>query len=102
MATQTLAAGKVAPARPSLLAGKTAQEWLAGLGFIAPALIILGLFVLIPMIAAFGLSFTGWDGTSPLATAKWVGFDNYADLLINDNTYRTGFFEALKNTAYYS
>ncbi|MHB8626789.1 MAG: carbohydrate ABC transporter permease [Aggregatilineales bacterium] len=102
MATNTLAAGKVTPARPSLFAGKTTQEWLAGFGFVAPALIILGIFVLIPMIAALVISFTDWNGQSTLDKAHWVGLSNYADLLVNDNTYRDGFFEALKNTAYYS
>ncbi len=102
MATQTLAAGKVTPARPSLFAGKKAQEWLAGFGFVAPALIILGLFVLVPMIAAFGLSFTNWTGQEPLGKAQWIGLNNYADLLVNGNTTSTEFFGALKNTAYYA
>lgn len=102
MATQTLAAGKVSAARPSLFSGKKTQEMLAGIGFVAPALVILSVFVLIPMIAAFVLSFTNWTGQETLDKAAWVGLNNYADLLVNDNTTRDTFFLALKNTAYYS
>lgn len=102
MATQTLSAGKVTPARPSLFANKKTQEWLAGFGFVAPALIILGLFVLIPMIAAFVLSFTNWTGQETLDKAQGVGLSNYADLLVNDNPTRDEFFGALKNTGYYA
>jgi multiple sugar transport system permease protein len=102
MATNTLSASKAVPASRSFLGSKNRQEWLAGFGFVAPALIILGVFVLIPMIAAFAISFTDWNGQSTLDKAHWVGLTNYADLLTNDNTYRDNFFLALKNTAYYA
>ncbi len=102
MAIETLSTTKAIPARRSFLAGKTTQEWLAGFGFVTPALLILGIFVLIPMIAAFLISFTNWTGQQTLDKAQWVGLNNYADLLTNDGTYRNGFFEALKNTAYYA
>src|SRR5260221_1202730 len=102
MQTQTPSAAKVTAARPSLIAGKRTQEWLAGFGFIAPALVILGLFVLIPMIAAFVLSFTNWTGQETLDKAQWVGMNNYADLLVNGNSTSNEFYSALKNTAYYA
>src|SRR5260221_5938386 len=102
MQVQTATVGKITKPRPSLFTGKNAQEWLAGLGFVAPALIILGLFVLIPMIAAFGLSFTNWTGQETLDKAQWVGLNNYAELLVNDSSTRDTFFSAIKNTMYYS
>src|SRR5258708_38765332 len=102
MATQALSAAKVSSARPPLLAGKQTQEWLAGFGFVAPAVLILGVFVLIPMIAAFVLSFTNWTGQETLDKAQWVGTANYADLLFNGNSTSIEFFSALKNTAYYA
>lgn len=102
MGTQALVAGKVTDTRPSLFAGKMTQEWLAGIGFVAPAVIILGLFVLIPMIAAFVLSFTNWTGQETLDKAQWVGLNNYAELLVNDTSTRDTFFAAIKNTVYYS
>src|SRR5262249_55586321 len=102
MATRALSATAAGTARPPLLAGKQTQEWLAGFGFVAPALIILGLFVLIPMIATFALSFTDWTGQETLDKANWVGTANYADLLVNANATSNEFYGALKNTAYYA
>src|SRR5579859_3100890 len=102
MTTQALSAARADSARPSFLAGKRTQELLAGIGFVTPALIILGLFVLIPMVAAFGLSFTDWTGQETLDKANWVGTANYADLLVNGNSTGDEFYGALKNTAYYA
>ena len=58
--------------------------------FIAPSLIPLVLFLILPMLAAGVLSFTTWDLLSP---PKWVGFENFIVLLHDAN-----FLNALKNT----
>ncbi len=47
--------------------------------FLAPALIIYGVFVLFPYINAFYLSLTSWSGTS--ADRPFVGLANFRDLL---------------------
>ncbi len=50
--------------------------------FLAPALILYGVFVLWPYGQAIYLSFTGWRGVSPLK--PWVGLDNYQRLWHDD------------------
>ncbi len=51
--------------------------WLA-LCFLLPTLLGLTVFRLVPIVWAFGLSFTRWQ---IFDTAKWVGFDNYLHIL---------------------
>jgi len=46
--------------------------------FLAPALIVLGVFVLYPIVNAAHLSLTSWDGFAPVK--EFIGFDNYVRL----------------------
>lgn len=62
--------------------------------FILPAFFILTIFVFIPVIASFFLSFTEYDGISP---PKIVGLKNYIDIILNDKL----FWKAIFNTVYY-
>jgi len=66
--------------------------------FLAPALIAIGVFFFIPVIAAFVLSFTDFDiySLGNWKYARFVGVKNYVDL-INDPL----FWKALKNTLYF-
>lgn len=59
--------------------------------FVLPFLIPLFLFWILPLMMAFGISFTDWDYISP--TFNMVGLDNYIDLLTSED-----FLEALMNT----
>lgn len=49
----------------------------AGLIFILPALIGTLIFIIIPVICSFGLSFTKWDLLNPI---EFVGIANYKDI----------------------
>ncbi len=49
------------------LAQKRREEILAGYSFLAPAMIIFVLFLVLPIVFAVFISFTDWDGISPLA-----------------------------------
>lgn len=49
--------------------------------FIAPAAVLLMVFLLIPIAVALYLSFTQYNPVLPLAGADWVGLKNYANLL---------------------
>jgi multiple sugar transport system permease protein len=69
----------------------TISAWL----FLAPALLVLGIFVLYPMLYLGYLSVTG--GHLTLAGVKWVGFHNYLRLLLNPE-----FWQILGNTAYFT
>ncbi|MDQ1647345.1 MAG: multiple sugar transport system permease protein [Cryptosporangiaceae bacterium] len=57
-----------------------------------PALIHLGL-VWGPALASVALSFTSWDGIGGLSTIKWVGFQNYHDIV----TIYPPFWPAIRN-----
>lgn len=59
-----------------------------------PALVLLVIFVMYPLLSGLHISFTNWNGYS--ARYKYVGFANYAKLA-NDKM----FFTALKNTLIY-
>ncbi len=58
--------------------------------FIAPAILGTFIFILIPVICSFGLSFTSWDMLNPI---NFVGFENYK-LLLKDGL----FYKILLNT----
>ncbi|MFA9560344.1 carbohydrate ABC transporter permease [Evansella sp. AB-rgal1] len=67
---------------------------LAGYTFIAPAYLLFVIFLFIPVIWAFYLSFTSYTIFTP---GEFVGIGNYSRL-VNDNSFRT----ALWNTTYYA
>ena len=60
--------------------------------FVAPALILLLLFLIIPAFMAFGFSFTDFYVLAP-DRMEMVGVDNYASLLSDEL-----FFKCLRNT----
>ena len=71
------------------------REWGVALLFLAPSIIGLVAFVLIPIVGGFVLSFTEWDLLSP---PTWVGLDNYKEALTDDPL----FWLSLKNTLVYA
>ena len=46
--------------------------------FLMPALVVIGVFVIYPIIAAARISLTSWDGFSPVM--EFIGLDNYVRL----------------------
>lgn len=63
--------------------------------FIAPAIILFSVFVFVPVIASFFLSFTRYN---TLTAPVWVGLDNYYQIFFNDPR----FWKALRNTTLYA
>ena len=61
------------------------SEKFAGWVFIFPALLGTFIFIIIPVICSFGLSFTKWDLLNPI---KFVGFDNYRQLFSEPLFYK--------------
>jgi ABC-type sugar transport system permease subunit len=61
--------------------------------FVAPAFIMVTLFVLIPIGIAFYLSLTDWNGFSP--NPAFVGSANYERILEDDAALRAGTFTAI-------
>jgi multiple sugar transport system permease protein len=85
--------------RSSVHAGQGVAGWL----FVAPALAILLLFLVIPIVLAFYVSLTRWDGfSSPFGGgATYVGLDNYKSLLTVDALNRLSFARSVRNTFYF-
>lgn len=71
------------------------REWLAAAVFLAPNMIGLTVFIVIPVIAGFVISFTDWD---MLSTPEFIGLSNYVELLTDDPL----FWLTLRNTLVYS
>jgi multiple sugar transport system permease protein len=74
------------------------RQDLVGWGFAAPFVILFGVFLALPILASFVLSFSSFglrDFQNPLG-ASFVGLDNYARLLSDAK-----FWKALGNTAYF-
>ena len=83
--------------------GIRSGEALSGWLFTAPMLILLGLFLVVPVLMALWVSFSDWTGRgSPLsAGVNFIGFDNYAALLTGGGLAERDFGTALKNNAWY-
>ncbi|WP_116948995.1 carbohydrate ABC transporter permease [Jiangella endophytica] len=64
------------------------------LAFLAPALLILTVFVAWPMLSALRTSFTDASG---FGEAEWVGFDNYVQVFTDPDL-----FDAVRNTLWYT
>ena len=70
----------------------------AAWGFVAPALLVIALFFLLPVLAGFALSVTDFDlyALADLGNLRFVGLENYARLLQSGP-----FWQALGNTLYF-
>ena len=66
------------------------DERFAGWLFILPALVGIFIFIIIPVICSFGLSFAKWDLLNPI---QFVGLDNYREIFSEQL-----FFKILINT----
>ncbi|UVJ38721.1 carbohydrate ABC transporter permease [Arthrobacter sp. CJ23] len=84
------AAGSVAPPAAHAKAGRHSQPWLAWL-FLAPTILGMGLFTLLPIVASLVLAFFRWD---IISAPTFVGFDNFAEV-VQDPTVRVSFLNTL-------
>jgi multiple sugar transport system permease protein len=85
----------------ALRAKLSTNETFAGWTFVLPALIGLGVFLVLPIAFTFWISFTDWNGLSPPETAEYVGLQNYRDLLTEPGVQRLDFAMAIRNNLYY-
>ncbi|HEX7224527.1 MAG TPA: sugar ABC transporter permease [Candidatus Limnocylindria bacterium] len=76
---------------------------LAGWLFVAPAVIIIGLFVLVPVLMAAWVSMSDWSGIgSPFSDrVSFVGGDNFTDLLGGTGLATRDLGTALRNNLFY-
>jgi multiple sugar transport system permease protein len=106
MATDVLAASATASGplkRRRRGGGVRANENLAGWLFVAPVIVILGLFLLLPILMALWVSLTDWNGQGSPFTAQvpFVGMDNYTKLFTEDGLARRDFMTSIRNNVYY-
>ncbi len=66
--------------------------------FVAPALVVIGIFFLLPVVAALGLSFTDFDlyALADTKNLRFIAFGNYVDVL-----HEPLFWKSLVNTLYF-
>jgi multiple sugar transport system permease protein len=97
MASGVLAASRRRPG------GIRGNERIAGWVFVAPVVVILGIFLLLPILMALWVSLTSWNGQGSPFTGKvpFVGADNYTQLFTSDGLARRDFMTALRNNLYY-
>jgi multiple sugar transport system permease protein len=72
----------------------TTRRWSAL--FLSPALLIIGVFTIIPMIMTIWISLHRWSMFTPITDMKWVGLDNYSRLFADPSRV-----QAIVNTAVY-
>jgi multiple sugar transport system permease protein len=81
------------------------REGVAGWLFTAPMIIVLGVFLLVPIVMALWVSLTNWRGNvDPFGggpNAAFVGAKNYTALFLDDGLARSNFMQSLGNTFYY-
>ena len=79
--------------------GRTRDGWL----FVAPAVVVLGLFLLVPVLMALWVSVSDWRGRgSPLSgDVGFVGLDNYRAILTAGGLSERDFGTSLRNNFYY-
>ncbi len=85
---------KIIALQTGKLLSKRQKRNLVAYSFIAPNFIGFAVFTLVPVVFAFALAFTAWDGSNPM---EFVGIGNFTELFSN-----TMFKAALKNTIIYS
>jgi multiple sugar transport system permease protein len=76
---------------------------LAGWLFVAPAVLIVGLFVLVPVLMAAWVSMSDWSGIGPpfAEGVNFVGAENYAELLGGTGLATRDLGTALRNNLFY-
>lgn len=79
------------------------REAAAGWLFISPMLVLLGLFLVVPVLMAAWVSVSDWSGRgSPFSSdVSFVGTDNYSALLSEPGLAQSDFGRALRNNGYY-
>jgi len=100
-ATTTTSAGPRRRRRPG--GGIHGQQNRSGWTFFAPVLVILGLFLVGPILLALWVSLSDWSGQgSPLSSdVGFVGLDNYTQLFGDSGLIRRDFMTSLRNNFYY-
>ncbi len=89
--------------RPRAALSDRMRQQLAGWIFIAPVVLLLGLFLFVPVLMAGWVSVSDWSGRgSPFsADVGYVGGENYARILFGGGLDTRDFGTSLRNNFYY-
>lgn len=68
---------------------------------LAPATLLLGVFIIVPMLLTIWLSFHNWSAQTGFETATFIGVQNFLDIFANNSVGRD-FKAALTNTGLYT
>ncbi|MFF8973974.1 carbohydrate ABC transporter permease [Streptomyces sp. NPDC014995] len=90
------ALGRLRPVRRTRTTHTRRRESLTALGMATPAVVLLIVFLVVPVVLAFALAFTDARLVSP-TPARFVGLRNFT-LLFQDPV----FYKSLRNTAYFA
>ncbi len=93
----------LAAARPRRRGGIRGGEARAGWLFVAPAVVITAVFLVVPIALALWVSMSDWNGfQSPLSPrVNFVGLENYAAITVDDGLDQRNFGTAVRNNLYY-
>jgi len=99
VATPSRPASPRHPRSRGIRRGEAGAGWL----FVSPVILILGTFLLVPVLMALWVSFSDWSGRgSPLSgSVGFVGLDNYAAITTGGGLAERDFGTALRNNAWY-
>ncbi|WP_448060313.1 carbohydrate ABC transporter permease [Cellulomonas hominis] len=91
------------PRRRARGSGIRGREAASGWLFITPMIVLIGLFLVVPVLMALWVSVSDWSGRgSPLSSdVGFVGADNYRDLLLGAGLATKDFGTSLRNNVYY-
>jgi multiple sugar transport system permease protein len=84
---------------PGIRGHQAAAGWL----FLAPVIVILGVFLVVPIAMAAWVSVSDWNGNgSPFGpNAHYVGLENYRHLLTTPGLDQSNFGTSIRNNFYY-
>lgn len=77
------------------------RDALAGWLFITPAVLVIVIFVLLPVISALWVSLSDWTGKGSPLQAGFIGLDNYQALLTKPGLAQRDLATSLRNNLYY-
>jgi multiple sugar transport system permease protein len=84
--------------RGGIRRGETGYGWL----FVSPSVVIIGVFLVLPILLALYVSFSDWNGLgSPLRNSGIVGGENYSEVLVEPGLAQSDFGTSIRNNLYY-
>ncbi|WP_326672636.1 sugar ABC transporter permease [Streptomyces canus] len=83
--------------------GIRGREGLAGWLFVSPVIVVLGLFLVVPIVMALWVSLSDWNGQgSPFSSGvHFAGAQNYEQIVTKPGLAQSDFMTSLRNNAYY-